>query len=489
MAEEAILGYLANNEEIADSGEFAAQHGLNHDDVVNVIKSLSGFKYVDSQDIKRETWVPTDEGNMYAASGSPEVQLFLAIPPEGIPREELQKKLDPLLFKIGCAQAAKNKWVEMGKQLVSRKVEHVDDKVKNLLLQIKEGQVVDQDDIKALKGRKLIAPQTWNGFSLKKGPDYAPQRRKVAADLTREMLQSSAAYLISCIMTSLPVKFNLELVNTIREWWIVSMVVKGGAGAQIRLEHHMGIKFWKDSWCGDQPLQTRFPELFRLACDPNAMVDTHLRFHDATHVWDIEFYRPFQDWEVERGVSFMELLYSLPIRRGTMDSIWWQPSTKGIFEVRSYYSVLVQSSDTYFPWKRVWNSKVPSRVAFFIWTVALGRILTTDNLRRRRILILDWCCMCQSDGESVNHLLLHCRVAQELWNMILNMFGVSWVMPRDVVDLLSCWSGNVGKGDAGVIWRVIPHCLMWCLWGERNARTFVEELEGYTTLSNVVFMG
>jgi hypothetical protein len=38
------------------------------------------------------------------------------------------------------------------------------------------------------------------------------------------------------------------------------------------------IKFWKDSWCGDQPLQTRFPELFRLACDPNATVDTHLVF-------------------------------------------------------------------------------------------------------------------------------------------------------------------------------------------------------------------
>jgi hypothetical protein len=38
----------------------------------------------------------------------------------------MQKKLDPLLFKIGCAQAAKNKWVEMGKQLVSRKVWHSD---------------------------------------------------------------------------------------------------------------------------------------------------------------------------------------------------------------------------------------------------------------------------------------------------------------------------------------------------------------------------
>lgn len=36
----------------------------------------------------------------------------------------LQKKLGPSIFKIGCAQAAKNKWVEMGKQLISRKVRH-----------------------------------------------------------------------------------------------------------------------------------------------------------------------------------------------------------------------------------------------------------------------------------------------------------------------------------------------------------------------------
>ena len=34
----------------------------------------------------------------------------------------MQKRLEQLLFKIACTQAAKNKWVEMGKQLVSRKV-------------------------------------------------------------------------------------------------------------------------------------------------------------------------------------------------------------------------------------------------------------------------------------------------------------------------------------------------------------------------------
>lgn len=42
------------------------------------------------QDIKRERWVLTEEGKTYAAAGSPEVQVFLAIPPEGISRAELQ---------------------------------------------------------------------------------------------------------------------------------------------------------------------------------------------------------------------------------------------------------------------------------------------------------------------------------------------------------------------------------------------------------------
>ncbi|KAM1151841.1 hypothetical protein EV1_034179 [Malus domestica] len=195
MAEEAILGYLESKDEISDSGQFAAERGLDHNEVVNVIKSLHGFRYVVAQDIKREMWMLTDEGRAYTATGSPEVQLFLAIPPEGIPKEELQKKLDPSVFKIGSAQAAKRKWVDMGKQLVTRRIQHVEDEVKNLLLQIQDGQAINQDEIKALKARRLIVPQTWKGYLVRKGPNYAPKRKKVATDLTRENLQR---YICAC---------------------------------------------------------------------------------------------------------------------------------------------------------------------------------------------------------------------------------------------------------------------------------------------------
>ena len=60
--------------------------------------------------------------------------------------------------------------------------------------------------------------------------------------------------------------------------------------------------------------------------------------------------------------------------------------------------------------------------------------------------------------------------------MVFRLFGVSWVMPQSVVGLLACWLGQFGRHRNGNIWRIIPHCLMWCLWKERNSRCF-EDIE------------
>jgi hypothetical protein len=71
--------------------------------------------------------------------------------------------------------------------------------------------------------------------------------------------------------------------------------------------------------------------------------------------------------------------------------------------------------------------------------VALGKILTLDNLRKRQVIVIDRYCMCKKNGESVDHLLRHCEVACVLWNGIFSRFNLSWVMPRQVVDLFACW--------------------------------------------------
>ena len=89
----------------------------------------------------------------------------------------------------------------------------------------------------------------------------------------------------------------------------------------------------------------------------------------------------------------------------------------GKFDPRSYYHVIRGTSDSLF--KGVWKPKVPKRVAFFLWITAHDRILTLDNLMRGGRLLANWCCMCCCDGESVDHLLLHCPVTHTLWTFML----------------------------------------------------------------------
>ena len=44
---------------------------------------------------------------------------------------------------------------------------------------------------------------------------------------------------------------------------------------------------------------------------------------------------------------------------------------------------------------------VPIKVSFVLWTVALGKILTTDNIGKQQLVVLDWPCMCKKDGETI----------------------------------------------------------------------------------------
>ena len=113
--------------------------------------------------------------------------------------------------------------------------------------------------------------------------------------------------------------------------------------------------------------------------------------------------------------------------------------------------------------------------------------MTIDNLRKRKVWILDWCYMCKCNSESVDHLFLRCLVAMDLWSMVLGLFGVSWVMPKSVVGLLACWQGRFGHHRNDHIWIIIPHSLMWCLWRERSSRCFEDNKRSISDLKLFFF--
>jgi hypothetical protein len=55
-----------------------------------------------------------------------------------------------------------------------------------------------------------------------------------------------------------------------------------------------------------------------------------------------------------------------------VDKICWIPSKRKIFEVKSYYKLKVNSELVDGPWKIIWKSKAPPRVAFFRADSSIG---------------------------------------------------------------------------------------------------------------------
>jgi hypothetical protein len=91
-------------------------------------------------------------------------------------------------------------------------------------------------------------------------------------------------------------------------------------------------------------------------------------------------------------------------------------------------------------------------------------------------VVIEWCYMCKTSRESIEHLLLHCEVARDFWSYILTLFGVEWVMPQTMLELLGSWGASFGYGPSKEVWPLVLLCSLWCIWGERNARHF-EDVE------------
>ena len=190
--------------------------------------------------------------------------------------------------------------------------------------------------------------------------------------------------------------------------------------------------------------------------------------------WDVSFFRGVHAREFKAVTSFMDTIYGATVKgfgedkmrwkldrnKGFIvnnyygllagDQMRWKWKPNGAFDIWSYYNKLKDSPSTVFTWKAIWRAKAPRRVSFFVWCVAWNKILKGDNLRLRRLDFVDWCIMCRHCGETVDHLLLHCEMAYRLWSFVFITFGLSWVIPRSIPDLLFGWWNWLEKNSSQI---------------------------------------
>ena len=217
---------------------------------------------------------------------------------------------------------------------------------------------------------------------------------------------------------------------------------------------------------GDSKLKDLFPLPLRIATHNSAAVaDLWGRQGGGGGGWEAHCRRSFQDWELEEVTHFLEHISAVKVQEGE-DSLVWKIERRGKLNVKLYYRSLRAENSLLFSAKEIWGLYAPLRTRFFAWEAIGGKILIVDMLMKRGWPMVNRCNLRKDNEESVDHILIHCGKTKELWTLLLSSFGLVWVFPASVRNLLLEWKVKGLEKKRRAVWRLASICLFWCIWGE-----------------------
>ncbi|XP_073360400.1 uncharacterized protein [Aegilops tauschii subsp. strangulata] len=131
----------------------------------------------------------------------------------------------------------------------------------------------------------------------------------------------------------------------------------------------------------------------------------------------------------------------------------------------------------------IWRSWAPLCCKIFAWLMVQYRLWTSD--RRARHGLQDEpsaCFTCLQDQDNVDHILVRCVYAQEVWRRCFDKMHMDIPLPTQSSTFTDWWfhqrmrfSGKVRRGfDSFAIGTA------WALWKQRNARVFNRVLDQRT---------
>mmetsp|Transcript_20796 Transcript_20796/g.50878 ORF Transcript_20796/g.50878 Transcript_20796/m.50878 type:complete len:556 (-) Transcript_20796:131-1798(-) len=201
-----LLDHLDKHGDIGDSGEWARDANVSHNDVVGRLKRLKSNDYVALETIEHAGVQLTDEGRQYVESGeSPERRLYLTVADKGLTRDELVAELGEHVVKVGWAQVMKRRWAKVDKKAggvlvadASKRGEVDEDALVAALRAVASGtpdakfESSKDLSVAALTKRLLVAKFNRKTYKVTKAAGFRATFVAPVVDLTAAMLASGA---------------------------------------------------------------------------------------------------------------------------------------------------------------------------------------------------------------------------------------------------------------------------------------------------------
>ncbi|KQJ83471.2 hypothetical protein BRADI_5g15081v3 [Brachypodium distachyon] len=155
------------------------------------------------------------------------------------------------------------------------------------------------------------------------------------------------------------------------------------------------------------------------------------------------------------------------------DRFRWKWSGNGIYTASSAYAAFFRGRVLAAGATEVWSSKAQTKCKTFMWLALKNRFWTADRLSKRGLPHPARCPLCDQSDETIDHLLLGCVVAREVWSTLLRGWNRLCWLPTLQASLAEGWTSLVvqGKKERRNLNTSIT-LICWCLWKHRNSVVF-----------------
>jgi hypothetical protein len=167
----------------------------------------------------------------------------------------------------------------------------------------------------------------------------------------------------------------------------------------------------------------------------------------------------YQSW-----LEIVELAFTIQLTNDE-DEIVWQFTSKGVYSSQSLYKIINFRGIKQVHLSVVWSLKIPPRVHMFLWFLINNRVLTRDNLAKRKKVEDESCLFC-SEKETCQHLFFDCAIASHCWSLFSEILSIP--MGNNIFNVGKYWLSS----KRYVVVNMVTSAVIWSIWKLRNELCF-----------------
>ncbi|XP_071726794.1 uncharacterized protein [Rutidosis leptorrhynchoides] len=232
--------------------------------------------------------------------------------------------------------------------------------------------------------------------------------------------------------------------------------------------------FWHDKWIGEPVLKQAFPKLFRLESNKLALVSDRLQWTGSEGRVQFSWqWSTLPRWRILSDLQQLENRLSVAKCSGRNVDNWvWKPCCSGIYTTKSLIEMLNSSVDTHVK-PTIRNNLIPQKVGILMWRASQNKLPVRSELDRRGIdLDSVRCPACDDDIESINHSVILCKTAFDIWERIYKWWNLNLTIFADINELIKGSNSQFHTATGASIWQAIVWVTSYYIWKNRNDHVF-----------------